>query len=256
MALIATCFVFIGSFAFQEIDPEFQALTPEHYQYREAAGCADCKRPEEAFMLRAVGVDRSSGETVLDARGWLSSAHARSQSHADRITTLCAWCHAPTASGATQDEQAANPIPKGTWQGVTCGACHPGSVPREQRTASLLVNFKPGTDPRDPKNYIFRDRKNGADLNAQCRFCHHEPHDLLIEAKRKMLETGKLRCVDCHMAAYAVTDGHVERFHNFKVEANLPHSCSGGTGRAMICHDSTPGEWFRLRLKEIKSPRK
>lgn len=254
ISLIATCCVFLGSYAFQEVDPSFKVQTPKNYDYKEAAGCADCKNPDEAFMLRAVGVDRSSGETVLDERGWLASAHARSQSHGERITTACAWCHAPTAAGATKDEKAAQPIPKGTWQGVTCGACHPGAVPREKRQASLLINYTPGTDRTDPKNYIFRDRQSGVELNAQCRFCHNEPHDLLIEEKGKMLESGKLRCIDCHMAAYAVTDGHVERFHNFKVEANLPHSCSSGTGRAMTCHDAASTEWFRARLKDVKGP--
>jgi hypothetical protein len=260
MKLCVTLFgiltIFVGSFAIQEVESSLQALTPENYLYREAAGCANCKNPKEAFMLRAVGVDMSSGKAALDNRGWLASVHARSQSHEDRINTACAWCHAPTAAGATRDGQAAKPIPKGTWQGVTCGACHPGSVPREQRSASLLINFTPGTDPTDPDNYMFRNRQNAGELNAQCRFCHHESHDLLVEAKQEMLETGALRCIDCHMAAYAVSYGHVERFHNFTVEANIPHSCSGGMGRAMTCHDNTSAEWFRSRLKEVKGQRK
>lgn len=256
LTLFGILVIFIGAFALQEAAPSLKELTPENYLYREAAGCANCKNPEEAFMLRAVGVDRSSGRSVPDKRGWLASVHARAQSHEDRINTACAWCHAPTTPGATRDGDAAEPIPKGTWRGVTCGACHPGSVPREQRTASLVINFTPGTDRTDPANYIFRNRQNGGELNAQCRFCHHESHDLLVAAKQEMLETGALRCIDCHMAAYAVSYGHVERFHNFKVEANLPHSCSGGTGRAMTCHDGTSAEWFLDKLKAVKGPRK
>jgi formate-dependent nitrite reductase cytochrome c552 subunit len=80
-------------------------------------------------------------------------------------------------------------------------------------------------------------------MNAQCRFCHHQSHDLLIAGKREMWETGDLRCVDCHMAAYIGTEGRMERFHNFKVEANLPHSCSGGLGRSMACHEGKNTDW-------------
>lgn len=251
----AILFLFIGATAFQAVDPPLQALTPENYNYLEAGRCSDCKGQENAFMTRATGADYSSGKAVLDERGWLSSVHARSQSHEDRINTACAWCHAPTAAGATNDKQAAEPIPKGTWQGVTCGACHPGSVPREKRT-SLLINFTPGTDPADQNNYVFRDRGSGKDLNAQCRFCHHESHDLLIKAKQELMENGTIRCIDCHMAAYAVSYGHIERFHNLKVEANIPHSCSGGMGRAMTCHDNVSKEWFSSKLDTVKGSRK
>ncbi len=247
--------VCVGTITIQEVESSFQALTPENYLYREAERCSDCKNPEGKFMARAVGVDYASGKPTLDERGWLASVHARSQSHEDRVDTACAWCHAPTAEGATRDKQAAKSIPKGLWQGVTCGACHPGSVPREKR-ASLLVNFTPGTDPTDPSHYVFRDRKNGRDLNAQCRFCHHESHDLLINTKQALLTKGDMRCIDCHMAAYAISEGHLERFHNFKVRANIPHSCSGGIGRTMICHESQSKEWFISRLSAVKGPRK
>jgi hypothetical protein len=93
-------------------------------------------------------------------------------------------------------------------------------------------------------------------MNAQCRFCHHESHDLLIKAKQDMMKSGELRCIDCHMAGYAVTNQHVEHFHNFKVAKNLPFSCSGGIGRARPCHKGVSKEWFKNKLPSVKGPRK
>lgn len=253
--VLAILFILAEAITYQVIDSPLKALTPEYYRYLEAERCSACKNQEEAFMLRAAGIDYTSGKAVPDERGWINSVHARSQSHDDTINTACAWCHAPTAAGATKDKQVAEPIPKGTWQGVSCGACHPGSVPREQR-ASLLSNFTPGTEPSDPRNYVFRDRGNGKDMNAQCRFCHHKSHDLLITSKQELLNDGVLRCIDCHMSAYAVSNGHIERFHNFKVEVNIPHSCSGGIGRAMSCHESKSKKWFKSQIDAVKGPRK
>ncbi|MFC2156350.1 hypothetical protein ACFLT9_00805 [Acidobacteriota bacterium] len=240
---------------FQEESLSLKHLTPENYHYVQAEGCANCKGAENVFMPRAAGVDLSGEKTILDDRGWLNSIHARSQSHEDRVDTACAYCHAPTTPNATRNKDEAQSILKGTWQGVSCFACHPGPVERDKRQ-SLLVNFLPGTEPSNPDNYIFRNRSDGTELNAQCRFCHHESHDLLIEKKQDMMDSGEFRCVDCHMAAFAITDGHVERFHNFKVEKNLPYSCSGSMGRAMNCHDGKPGTWFQDNLSKVKGPRK
>ncbi|UCC39666.1 MAG: hypothetical protein JSV96_18120 [Candidatus Aminicenantes bacterium] len=253
LLLIAWAF-FPGFTIFQESEYSLKNLAPENYSYVEAEGCSSCKGEENQFMHRAVGVDRTSGVPVLDKRGWLSSVHSRSQSHGDRINTACARCHAPKAKGATRNKEEAKPIPKGTWQGVTCGACHPASLERSKRK-SLVINYASGTDPTQTENYIFRNRSNGKEMNALCRFCHHESHDLLIEAMQNTVESGALRCIDCHMAAYAVTDQHVERFHNFKVAANIPNSCSGGIGRSMSCHDKGSREWFERKLPFVKGPR-
>jgi hypothetical protein len=230
-------------------------LSPEFYAYSDAASCADCKGKENSFMPRAAGVDITGKHPVPDSRGWLSSVHARSQSHGDRIDTSCAWCHAPLTPGAVRGKEEAKPIPRGTWQGVSCGSCHPGAVDREKRV-SLLVNFTPGSDRTDPDNYIFRSRADGKDMNAQCRYCHHESHDLLVESKKRMWEEGALRCVDCHMAAFSEANGRMERVHNFKVEENLPHSCSGGMGRAAACHEKAKADWFKDNLSRVKGPRK
>lgn len=233
-----------------------ERLAPENYRYEEATRCVNCKQNGADLKYRAVGIDMSSGSPVLDSRGWLGSVHSRSQSHGDRVNTVCAWCHAPLTDGATRDEEAAAPIEKGTWQGVTCGACHPSSVPEEERH-SQLANFLPGSDPTAPTSYEFRDRSDPAQFNAQCRYCHHESHEVLSEAKTAMLEAGTLRCVDCHMAGYAAAqDGVIERFHNMRVEANLPYSCNGAYGTEMSCHTGGSTEWMQEKIEELKGPRK
>lgn len=247
--------IIVGLEALQEDEFSLRHLMPENYNYTEAERCSNCKGEQNRFMPRAAGVDLSSDVPALDRRGWLASIHARSQSHDATVDTSCAWCHAPTAEGATKNKEEAKSIPKGTWQGVTCGACHPGSVEISKRV-SLVINYMPGTDPTKTEHYIFRDRGNGKDMNAQCRFCHHESHDLLVKAKKEMMVSGGLRCIDCHMAAYAVTGQHVERFHNFKVAENLPHSCSGGVGRAVSCHDGVSKAWFKKKISRVKGPRK
>jgi hypothetical protein len=232
-----------------------ELLEPDNYRYEEATRCINCKSTGSDIKYRAVGVDLSSGSTLLDERGWLASVHARSQSHGDRVNTVCAWCHAPTAEGATQEEDAAVPIDQGTWQGVTCGACHPASVPQEERH-SELANFTPGSDPADPSSYVFRDRADPKQYNAQCRYCHHESHEL-VPVKETMLESGVIRCVDCHMAGYGVAMGElVERFHNMKVEPNIPHSCNGAYGTDMSCHADESADWMRSKLNAVKGGRK
>ena len=247
----------LSGFGLQEqVHRSLKGLEPESYRYSEAERCLNCKQESNDIMTRAVGVDISSGKPVLQNCGWLGSVHSKSQSHGDRVDTACAWCHAPTAKGATRDKEAATAIEKGTWQGVTCGACHPGPLRRELRK-SLLSNFIPGSDPAKPESYIFVDKSDGRQFNAQCRYCHHQSHDLLIEAKRKMFDAGGLRCIDCHMAGYAGGGVQaVERFHNFKVADNLPYSCSGRYGAGITCHAAKTKEWMESKLPLIKSPRK
>lgn len=239
----------------QESGLILKEFTPDGYSYSDAAACADCKGVENSFMPRAAGVDISGEKPLPCSGGWLGSVHSRSQSHEGRIDTSCAWCHAPLTPGAVKEREGAAPIAVGTWQGVTCSACHPGSLERSKRE-SLLINFTPGADPSRPESYIFRSRTEGRDLNAQCRFCHHQSHDLPVAGKPEMLITGELRCVDCHMSAFKGTEGRMERFHNFKVEANLPHSCSGGLGRSMTCHEGKDTEWFKENIGRVKGPRK
>jgi len=231
-------------------------FAPEHHRYAQAERCVNCHQAGNDVMTRAVGVDISSGSPELDERGWLASVHARSQSHGERVNTTCARCHAPTTELVTQDSATAVPITKGTWEGVTCGACHPVGL-ADSLSESVVTNLRPGSDPAEPASYVFRDRSDATQLNALCQYCHHESHDLLVPSKTEMLEAGELRCIDCHMAGYAVAEsGVVERFHNMKVEANLPQSCSGKVGTDAGCHNSASAEQLRSAMPAIKGPRK
>lgn len=228
---------------------------PDHHRYGDAERCANCHEAGGDILRRAVGVEFSSGTPAITGYGWLSSVHALSQSHDDRVNTACAWCHAPTTPGATEDSEAGVSIEKGTWEGVSCGACHPVGLD-ESLEESLVINLMPGSDRADPASYTFIDRSDPQQLNAQCQYCHHEYHDL-APAKAELMSSGVLRCIDCHMAGYAVAEsGLVERFHNFKVEANGPLSCSGAYGAAESCHADASADWMRENIATIKGPRK
>lgn len=239
----------------EQVGFSLATLEPEHYRYAEAERCANCHGDGSAIQMRAVGVDTSSGSPRITGDGWLSSVHARSQSHEDRVNTACAWCHSPTTPGATQDSSAARPITKGTWEGVTCGSCHPVGL-ADSLEESLVTNLVPGSDRTDPTSYIFIDRSDPKQLNAQCQYCHHEYHGFLVPTKTALVDSGLLRCIDCHMAGYAVVEsGLVERFHNFKVEANGPQSCSGTYGTEAGCHANASTDSMRTNISVIKGPR-
>ncbi|HUX06263.1 MAG TPA: hypothetical protein VMX35_03025 [Acidobacteriota bacterium] len=232
-----------------------RGLESENYRYSEADGCMDCKQSSDDIMTRAIGVDISSGSPVSNGQGWLSGVHANSLSH-DEMNTHCTWCHSPTMKDVIEDEDAGVPIEIGGWQGVTCTACHPGLVRREVRK-STLANLKPGADLADPQSYIFYDKSDPKQFDAQCRYCHHDSHELTSEAKRAMVESGKLRCIDCHMAGYRQEEGRaVERFHDLKVEAHLPYSCNGAFGAVTGCHTDASVEKLKPLMATIKGPRK
>ncbi len=262
VAVLAVMLALVGTSstasAQEQAEISLSKFAPEHYRYSRAELCVNCHQTANDVMTRAVGVDISSGSPELDGRGWLASIHANSQSHGDRVNTTCARCHAPTTDRVTRDSAAAAPITKGTWEGVTCGACHPAGLSEtDSLTESLVTNLQPGSDPTDPASYVFIDRSDGTQLNAQCRYCHHESHDLLVPSKADMLAAGELRCIDCHMSGYAVTEsGIVERFHNMKVEPNLPQSCSGELGTNAGCHDNASVEQLRSAIPAVKGPRK
>ena len=253
-ALLATA---ILAFAVQEEQiHSLQNVEPENYRYVEAEGCINCKQSSNDIMTRAAGIDIESGEPTIDQRGWLGGIHSRSQSHDEGIKTDCAWCHAPITKGVTQDKESGQPIPGGDWQGVTCTSCHPGKLKRELRE-SLLANFKPGSDPQLKDSYVFIDKSEGGNFDQQCRYCHHGSHDIIIEAMSEMATSGDLRCIDCHMAGYGIAGQNaVERFHNVKVAANVPYSCSGEYGTTVACHADATVEWMNENISSIKGERK
>jgi hypothetical protein len=118
---------------------------------------------------------------------------------------------------------------------------------------SLVTNFIPGSDPADPASFVFIDRSDPNQMNAQCQYCHYEVHEMTSEAKASMLAAAQIRCIDCHMAGYAVTEsGMVERFHNMQVAANGPKSCSGAYGTDGSCHANATTDWMKLSIVKIR----
>lgn len=231
-------------------------FAPENHHYSEAESCLNCKSNNSQVMARVVGVSLdAAAETAvsLDSRGWLGGIHSKSQDHGERVTTACAWCHAPLTPGAVRDDKQGKTITKGEWQGVSCGACHPKTGEKRE---DLYGNIHPGKDPLQKDSYQIRDMALGVESNQLCTWCHHEYHDFKIAIKTEMLASGELRCIDCHMAGYRKEGELVERFHNMKVEANLPFSCSGEPGAGQSCHGQSGVEWMKAEIGGIKGPRK
>ena len=108
-----------------------------------------------------------------------------------------------------------------------------------------------------PSSYIFIDRSDSRQINEQCRYCHHEFHGFLSRIKEALYDSRTLRCIDCHMAGYRIEESQaVERYHNMKVIANGPLSCSGTLGTDVGCHPGATNGWMREKIPQIKGPRK
>ena len=84
-AVLALLGVSTGLCGQEQAEISLSRFEPEHYRYYQAELCVNCHQTANDVMTRAVGVDISSGSPELDARGWLASVHARSQSHGDRV---------------------------------------------------------------------------------------------------------------------------------------------------------------------------
>ena len=239
----------------QDEEISLASITPDHYNYAVPQRCISCKGELFDLHQRVVGIvlDPESNTVELNPAGWMASAHAVSQS-SGRINSECAWCHAPFTKGAQRVDATPEEIPAGNWRGVDCLACHPSSVPAEERK-STLSNFVPGMDANSAQSYVFRNSDNSAELNAQCRFCHHVSHDIIEPTMDQLFKDNELRCIDCHMAAYQEgPQGITERFHNMKVEANLPHSCGSDLGTAIGCHSDKSKQWMLEQIPNVKGP--
>jgi len=94
------------------------------------------------------------------------------------------------------------------------------------------ASFRPGGDRESLVDFVPRQPASGIETNAQCLFCHVRPHDFEAQPHADLVDSGELRCIDCHMAIYNVTEsGRKERYHNMKVAANNdPATCRP-------CHD-------------------
>lgn len=215
-------------------------LTPEGYLYvevRRCAGCHDNAKDSDGKSTHrnAIGFTGDAGSPTLTGKGWLSGAHGRSQDSAITSNTYCAWCHAPSQPGVTASIRDAQPI-ESDRTGVSCIACH-ASDAVDEKFGTYQANFRPGGDRESLVDFIPRQPASGRETNTQCLFCHLRPHPFAVGQHTDLLEKGDLRCIDCHMAVYNITEsGRKERYHNMKVAANNdPSTCQP-------CHDFQKAE--------------
>ena len=215
-------------------------MTPEGYLYEEprrCAGCHDNARDSEGRSTHrnAVGLTGDSEAPTLSGKGWISGGHGRSQDSTLVSNTYCAWCHAPSQPGATTAISQGRPIESGRT-GVSCIACH-ASDAVDEKFGTYQANFRPGGDRESLVDFVPRQPASGSETNAQCLFCHLRSHSFAAPPHADLLERGELRCIDCHMAVYNVTEsGRKERYHNMKVAANNdPATCKP-------CHDYSTSE--------------
>jgi hypothetical protein len=205
-------------------------VTPDgyfHEELRRCAGCHETAKDENGNSTHrnAIGISGDPSSPTLTGKGWLSGAHGRSQDSAAVSNTHCAWCHAPSQPGVTSDIGAGLPIESGRT-GISCITCHASEAVNE-KYGTYQANFRPGGDRESLVDFVPRQPASGTETNAQCLFCHLRPHDFAVPPHGDLLTSGELRCIDCHMAVYNVTEsGREERYHNMKVATNNdPAAC-------------------------------
>jgi len=206
-------------------------VTPDGYLYEELRRCAGCHETatdsaKNSTHRNAIGVTGDPLSPTLTGKGWLSGAHGRSQDSAVASNTYCAWCHAPTQPGVTDDINAGRVIEAGRT-GISCITCHASEAVNDEY-GTYQANFRPGGDRESLVDFVPRQPASGTETNAQCLFCHLRPHKFAVQPHADLVDAGELRCIDCHMAVYNVTEsGRKERYHNMKVAANNdPATCN------------------------------
>ena len=206
-------------------------VTPEGYVYEELRRCAGCHDNAKdsdgnSTHRNAIGITGEPTAPTLTGAGWLSGAHGRSQDSEITSNTYCAWCHAPSQPGVTDDINAGRSIESGRT-GISCISCHASEAVNEE-FGTYQANFRPGGDRESLVDFVPRQPSSGIETNAQCLFCHVRPHDFEAQPHADLVDSGELRCIDCHMAIYNVTEsGRKERYHNMKVAANNdPATCN------------------------------
>lgn len=258
--LAAGC-VLIGVGAEDE-EALIDAFTPENYDYtlpeeESPQGCLDCMHQSDYHLYRAVGLtEPENGEHAPTAfsntgKGWLSSKHATATTKGLNDNTYCSWCHMPTNSKASSDNNSAKVIKAGSWHGMSCQGCH-----TTHSIAAVFgtryTNLIPGADLEEQESYIPRHAENGKAANRQCLYCHGSYHGFDSRVKEALVDSGSLRCMDCHMPGYQLTTrGTVERYHNMKVVENLPRSCDGKYGALVSCHSRVTKKWGKYVVPKI-----
>ena len=205
-------------------------VTPEGYLFEELRRCSGCHETARdsagnSTHRNAIGITGDPSSPTLTGKGWLSGAHGRSQDSEIVSNTYCAWCHAPSQPGVTDDIGAGQPIESGC-NGISCITCHASEAVNE-KYGTYQANFRPGGDRDSLVDFVARQPASGTETNAQCLYCHLRPHPFAVQPHADLVDSGDLRCIDCHMAVYNVTEsGRKERYHNMKVAANSdPATC-------------------------------
>jgi nitrate/TMAO reductase-like tetraheme cytochrome c subunit len=201
----------------------------------------------------------------LTGSGWLASRHAQSD-HGSTENGFCAKCHSPlqASASASFNNGAVNagPVPQQRFQAVTCATCHPpdnitaqiGALnPSAIDGGAIAIYLWKGYN--NPASYQTLNTGVNADGTSQedllCLNCHEQRHNTDNPAMWAMMTTtfgpggGPVRCIDCHMAEYQSIGGGStglplleERFHDWNVGADLPHSC-GAVGSVSNCHNNS-----------------
>ena len=245
------------------------------YDYSNANSCPACHFIDGYdHTARAAGLQWNSTTNKWDrtGHGWWDSAHAQSQygwsstatSHGwvqpdgpygETDNTFCAFCHSPLQADGTAtffNGSVVNPVIVPTFQGVTCGSCHPSNTVAAEilklyptaisggETATLIR----GKDPTEASSWI---PILPGQENQFCLTCHEQnPHNPEANSTFKVMFDAGVTCIDCHMAPYIVgiagnttgtPVGLTERFHDWKVAENLPYSCgTQGSLNQFSCH--------------------
>ena len=151
-----------------------ERITPDGYIYEELGRCAGCHaaaRDAEGRSTHrnAIGITGDPASPTLTGKGWLSGAHGRSQDAAIVSNTYCAWCHAPSQAGVTDDISAGRAIESGRT-GISCIACHASEAVNEEY-GTYQANFRPGGDRESLMDFVPRQPASATETNAQCLFC-------------------------------------------------------------------------------------
>ncbi len=201
-------------------------VTPDGYLYEELRRCAGCHETARdsagnSTHRNAIGVTGDPRSPTLTGKGWLSGAHGRSQDSDITSNTFCAWCHAPSQPGVTDDIGAGQPVESGRT-GISCITCHASEAVNDEY-GTYQANFRPGGDRESLVDFVPRQPTSGAETNAQCLFCHLRPHSFAVQPHTDL---GRHRRAPLHRLSH----GHLQR-HRIWPQGALPQHEGRGQQR-------------------------
>jgi hypothetical protein len=242
--------------------------------YSNANSCPACHFIDGYdHTARAAGLQFNSTTNLWErtGHGWWDSRHAQSQygwsntatnygwtqpsgPYGETDNTFCAFCHSPLQADGTatfSSGSVINPVTVSTFQGVTCGSCHPSNTVAGEilkQYPNALSGGETGTlirgaDPTMASSWI---PLLPGQENQFCLNCHEQnPHNPQANSIFQVMFDAGVKCIDCHMAPYQIFIGTAakpaaalpERFHDWKVAENLPYSCGAqGSLNQFTCH--------------------